>query len=238
MVIVLIIVGLLVLIGVIYVLVRNSIIAERNRVDEAWSGIDVQLKRRHDLVPNLVESVKGYATHAPTFEKVTQARAAAMQASGPAGWAGWGCTGPGPWRLRVVAEQYPDLRATENFQQLQRQLSELEDEIQASRRIYSERQDYNDDPAVPDVDRREAGRLHRQAVLRDRRRRGTRGSAGLLHLGQDGSDLVPARAEAAAAAHRRVERLRLEGSPSRSGRAGAGRSDRLAWCGSRSSGRC
>ena len=84
MVIVLIIVGLLVLLGVIYILTRNSIIAERNRCDEAWSGIDVQLKRRHDLVPNLVESVKGYATHErETFEKVTQARAAAMQASGP-----------------------------------------------------------------------------------------------------------------------------------------------------------
>jgi LemA protein len=146
MVIVLIIVGLLVLIGVIYVLVRNSIIAERNRVDEAWSGIDVQLKRRHDLVPNLVESVKGYATHERvTFEKVTQARAAAMQASGPAE------AGPAEAALsqalgglRVVAEQYPDLRATENFQQLQRQLSELEDEIQASRRIYNSNvQDYN-----------------------------------------------------------------------------------------------
>ena len=146
MVIVLIIVGLLVLIGVIYVLVRNSIIAERNRVDEAWSGIDVQLKRRHDLVPNLVESVKGYATHErATFEKVTQARAAAMQASGPAE------AGPAEATLsqalgglRVVAEQYPDLRATENFQQLQRQLSELEDEIQASRRIYNSNvQDYN-----------------------------------------------------------------------------------------------
>jgi len=146
MVIVLIIVGLLVLIGVIYVLVRNSIISERNRVDEAWSGIDVQLKRRHDLVPNLVESVKGYATHErATFEKVTQARAAAMQASGPAE------AGPAEAALsqalgglRVVAEQYPDLRATENFQQLQRQLSELEDEIQASRRIYNSNvQDYN-----------------------------------------------------------------------------------------------
>src|SRR5512134_2810941 len=85
MVIVLIIVGLLVLLGVIYILTRNSIIAERNRCDEAWSGIDVQLKRRHDLVPNLVESVKGYATHErETFEKVTQARAEAMKAQGPA----------------------------------------------------------------------------------------------------------------------------------------------------------
>ena len=84
MVIVIIIVALLILVGLIYVLARNSMISLRNRVDEAWSGIDVQLKRRHDLVPNLVESVKGYATHErETFEKVTQARAAAMQASGP-----------------------------------------------------------------------------------------------------------------------------------------------------------
>jgi LemA protein len=146
MTIVLIIVGLLVLIGVIFILIRNSIIADRNRVDEAWSGIDVQLKRRHDLVPNLVESVKGYATHErATFEKVTQARAAAMQASGPeeAGKAETALS-QALGGLRVVAEQYPELRATENFQQLQRQLSELEDEIQASRRIYNSNvQDYN-----------------------------------------------------------------------------------------------
>src|SRR4029079_402911 len=91
------------------------------------------------LVPNLVESVKGYATHEQsTFEKVTQARAAAMQASGPeeAGKAETQLT-QALGGLRVVAEQYPELRATENFQQLQRQLSELEDEIQASRRIYN-----------------------------------------------------------------------------------------------------
>src|SRR5919106_2866332 len=133
------IVALLVLLALGYVLFRNSIINLRNRVDESWSGIDVQLKRRHDLVPNLVETVKGYATHEQaTFEKVTQARAAAMQASGPeqAGPAE-AALSQAIGGLRVVAEQYPDLRATENFQQLQRQLSELEDEIQASRRIYN-----------------------------------------------------------------------------------------------------
>jgi LemA protein len=135
----LIVIGVLLLIGLIFVLIRNSMIGSRNRVDEAWSGIDVQLKRRHDLIPNLVETVKGYAQHErETFEKVTQARAAAMQASGPAQ------SGPAEAALtqalgglRVVAEQYPDLRATENFQQLSRNLSELEDEIQASRRIYN-----------------------------------------------------------------------------------------------------
>jgi LemA protein len=139
MVIVIIIVALLLLIGLIYVLIRNSLINLEQRVGEAWSGIDVQLKRRHDLVPNLVETVKGYATHErETFEKVTQARAAAMQASGPAeaGQAEGQLTAA-LGGLRVVAEQYPELRATENFQQLQRQLSELEDEIQASRRIYN-----------------------------------------------------------------------------------------------------
>jgi LemA protein len=139
MVIVIIIVVLLLLAGLIYVLLRNSLITLNQRVGESWSGIDVQLKRRHDLVPNLVESVKGYATHEQeTFEKVTQARAAAMQASGPAeaGQAEGQLTAA-LGGLRVVAEQYPQLRATENFQQLQRQLSELEDEIQASRRIYN-----------------------------------------------------------------------------------------------------
>src|SRR5262245_31847983 len=139
MTVVLIIVGVVLLLGLIFILVRNSIIGSRNRVDEAWSGIDVQLKRRHDLIPNLVEAVKGYATHErETFEKVTQARAAAMQAQGPqeAG-AAEGLLSQALGGLRVVAEQYPQLRATENFQQLQRQLSELEDEIQASRRIYN-----------------------------------------------------------------------------------------------------
>src|SRR4051794_3401109 len=146
MVIVIVIVALLLIAGLIYVLVRNSLVSLNQRVGESWSGIDVQLKRRHDLVPNLVETVKGYASHeSSTFEKVTQARAAAMQAQGPAEasqaesqlTAALG-------GLRVVAEQYPELRATENFQQLQRQLSQLEDEIQASRRIYNSNvQQYN-----------------------------------------------------------------------------------------------
>jgi LemA protein len=139
MIVVIIIVALLLLVGLTYVLVRNGMVSLRNRCDEAWSGIDVQLKRRHDLVPNLVESVKGYATHErETFEKVTQARAAAMQASGPAeAGKAESALSSALGGLRVVAEQYPELRATENFQQLQRQLTELEDEIQASRRIYN-----------------------------------------------------------------------------------------------------
>ena len=139
MTVVLIVVGVVLLLGLIFILIRNSIIGSRNRVDEAWSGIDVQLKRRHDLVPNLVETVRGYATHEQkTFENVTKARAAAMQAEGPAqASAAEGMLTQALGGLRVVAEQYPELRATENFQELSRNLSELEDEIQASRRIYN-----------------------------------------------------------------------------------------------------
>jgi len=146
MIAVLIAVGVLVLLAVIYILIRNSMIGSRNRVDESWSGIDVQLKRRHDLVPNLVETVRGYATHErETFEKVTQARAAAMQAQGvEQASQAEGLLNAALTDLRAVAEQYPDLRATENFQQLSRNLSELEDEIQASRRIYNSNvQSYN-----------------------------------------------------------------------------------------------
>jgi len=147
MVVVLIVVVVLVVVGVLYYIAkRNSIIASRNRVDESWSGIDVQLKRRHDLVPNLVETVKGYAEHEKqVFEKVTAARAAAMSAQsvGDTAKAEDKLTGA-LTDLRAVAENYPTLRATENFQQLSRNLSELEDEIQASRRIYNSNvQSYN-----------------------------------------------------------------------------------------------
>ena len=136
---ILVLAGLLVLVGLWAVLTNNSFIRARNKVDEAWSGIDVQLKRRHDLVPNLVETVKGYAAHeSATLAAVVQARSAAMGA------------GAGPDRvvaeerlsgaldsIRVVAEQYPELRASANFQQLMAELSELEDQIQATRRIYN-----------------------------------------------------------------------------------------------------
>jgi len=147
MVILLVVIVAVVVIGVLYYIAkRNSIIASRNRVDESWSGIDVQLKRRHDLVPNLVETVKGYAAHEKqVFEKVTAARADAMSAQGV------GDTAKAEEKLtgaltdlRAVAENYPNLRATENFQQLSRNLSQLEDEIQASRRIYNSNvQSYN-----------------------------------------------------------------------------------------------
>jgi LemA protein len=136
----LIVVVAIVVIAILYFIAkRNSIIASRNRVDESWSGIDVQLKRRHDLVPNLVETVKGYAAHeSEVFEKATKARAEAMSAHGvdDTAQAEQKLTGA-LTDLRAVAENYPTLRATENFQQLSRDLSQLEDEIQAARRIYN-----------------------------------------------------------------------------------------------------
>ena len=129
----------LVLIVLWAVVIYNGMIRGRNMVDEAWSGIDVQLKRRHDLIPNLVETVKGYAAHERTvFEEVTKARTAAMQASGPAAsGAAEGVLGAALGRLFAVAEAYPALRATENFQQLQGELTNTEDQIAASRRIYN-----------------------------------------------------------------------------------------------------
>jgi len=140
MVIVIVIIVALVLIGgLIYVLIRNSMVASRNQVEEAWSGIDVQLKRRHDLVPNLVETVKGYATHEQAvFTKTTEARAEAMKAGTVEATQQAEAKLSGALAdLRAVAEAYPNLRATENFQQLQRDLNEIEDEIQAARRIYN-----------------------------------------------------------------------------------------------------
>src|SRR6201985_3504347 len=136
---IIVIVAIIVIAVLYYIGKRNSIIAARNRVDESWSGIDVQLKPRHDLVPNLVETVKGYATHeSEVFEKATKARAEAMSAQGvqDTSQAESKLTGA-LTDLRAVAENYPTLRATENFQQLSRNLSELEDEIHASRRFYN-----------------------------------------------------------------------------------------------------
>jgi LemA protein len=143
---VIIVVALLLLVGLIWILIRNSIIGSRNRVDEAWSGIDVQLKRRHDLVPNLVETVKGYATHEQqTFTRVTEARAEAMKAGTIEATQSAEAKLSGALAdLRAVSENYPNLRATENFQELQRNLNEIEDEIQAARRIYNSNvQSYN-----------------------------------------------------------------------------------------------
>ncbi len=131
--------GFVVLVLLWAVLTYNSMIGGRNRVDETWSGIDVQLKRRHDLIPNLVETVKGYASHeAGTLESVTAARNAAASASNPhdAGQAENMLTGA-LRQLFALSEAYPDLKADASFQELMRQLDDIEDTIQAARRIYN-----------------------------------------------------------------------------------------------------
>jgi LemA protein len=117
----------------------NRFVRFNRRKDESWSDIDVQLKRRHDLIPNLVETVKGYASHErELFEKVTQARAQAISASGAAqkGQAENMLSGALK-SLFAVAENYPQLRASENFGKLQDELSDTENKIQAARRFYN-----------------------------------------------------------------------------------------------------
>jgi LemA protein len=118
----------------------NGLVQKRNRAENAWAQVDVQLKRRHDLIPNLVETVKGYAAHERgTFDEVTQARTAAQQAQGPQQQgAAENVLTQALGRLFAVAENYPQLRATENFQQLQAQLSETEQNIAISRQVYND----------------------------------------------------------------------------------------------------
>ena len=126
---------------VVWVIVTyNSFVSARNKVDESWSGVDVQLKRRHDLVPNLVETVRGYAAHEErTLTEVTKARADAMSATTqPQRMASEAQLTQALGGLRVVAEQYPQLRAAEPFVELQRELADLEEDISASRRIYND----------------------------------------------------------------------------------------------------
>ena len=130
------------LLGVIIMFVigsYNGLVTLRNRVEEAWSDITVQLKRRTDLIPNLVNSVKGYATHEKeVFEKVTEARSAIMNAQGAADTAKAENMMEGALKsLFAVAEAYPELRANQNFLQLQQELVDTEDKIQAARRFYN-----------------------------------------------------------------------------------------------------
>ncbi len=116
----------------------NGLVATRNRAQEAWSDIDVQLKRRYDLIPNLVETVKGYAAHEKTvFEDVTKARAQAMQATGAAKAGAENQLSATLKSLFAVAENYPQLKANENFLALQNELTDTEDKIQAARRFYN-----------------------------------------------------------------------------------------------------
>lgn len=136
----LIVIAVIVVLLILYVIATfNSLIKLRNRTEEAFSDIETQLKRRHDLIPNLVETVKGYAAHErQTFDSVTQARTNAVNAQGPAQQAqAEGMLGQALGRLFAVAEAYPDLKANQNFLQLQNELTDTEDKIQASRRFYN-----------------------------------------------------------------------------------------------------
>jgi len=121
------------------IMMYNGLVKLKNRVDEAWSDIDVQLKRRHDLIPNLINTVKGYATHEKElFEKVTLARTVAISAGTPAQKEEAENALSGTLKsLFAVAEAYPDLKANQNFLELQRELTDTEDKIQASRRFYN-----------------------------------------------------------------------------------------------------
>ena len=137
--IVLVLVGLLVVVAIAVIVLYNGLVQLKVLVDEAWSGIDVQLKRRYDLIPNLVETVKGYAKHeSATFEKIAQLRSAAMNATGveEKGQLENQLTGTLK-TLFAVAENYPELKANQNFLDLQAQLSSIENEIQGARRYYN-----------------------------------------------------------------------------------------------------
>ncbi|MDD5043509.1 MAG: LemA family protein [Patescibacteria group bacterium] len=131
--------GLLALIIVWLIFTYNGLISRRNQADEAWSDIDVQLKRRYNLIPNLVETVKAYAKHeSSVFEKVTTARAAAMGAKTMEEHAqAENMLSNTLKSLFAVAEAYPDLKASNNFMRLQDELTDAEDKIQAARRFYN-----------------------------------------------------------------------------------------------------
>jgi LemA protein len=135
------IIGLVILVAIIGLLISlyNSLVQLRVRADSAWSDIDIQLKRRHDLIPNLVETVKGYAAHEKgTFEDIAKFRSMAMQATGPADRAqAEGQLTMALKSLFAVAEAYPQLRANENFMSLQNSLAQIESDVQNSRRYYN-----------------------------------------------------------------------------------------------------
>ncbi len=130
----------LLIIAVIFILLYNRIIILKNRVDNAWAQIEVQLKRRADLIPNLVETVKGYASHEKeVFEKVTKARSAILSAKTPKEYAqAEGELTSALKTLFAVAEAYPELKANANFQELQKQLEETENKIAYARQFYND----------------------------------------------------------------------------------------------------
>jgi LemA protein len=131
---------LVVVVGLVLVGMYNRLVRLRNRIENAWSQIDVQLQRRHDLIPNLVETVKGYAAHEKgVLEGVTQARAAAINAQGPAQQAQAENMLTGALKsLFAVSEAYPDLKANQNFLSLQEELSATEDKVAYSRQFYND----------------------------------------------------------------------------------------------------
>jgi len=136
---VLLVLAVVVLLGVFLIGMYNSLVQMRVRSESAWSDIDVQLKRRHDLIPNLVETVKGYAAHEKdTFENIAKFRSMAMQATGPVDKAAAENQLTGALKsLFAVAENYPQLQASQEFTQLQNSLNEIEDAIQNARRYYN-----------------------------------------------------------------------------------------------------
>jgi LemA protein len=136
---VLLVLAVVVLLGVFLIGMYNSLVQLRVRSESAWSDIDVQLKRRHDLIPNLVETVKGYAAHEKdTFENIAKFRSMAMQATGPVDKAAAENQLTGALKsLFAVAENYPQLQASQEFTQLQNSLNEIEDAIQNARRYYN-----------------------------------------------------------------------------------------------------
>jgi LemA protein len=145
----LVILGLVLLVGLLLVLLYNRLVQQRNRVDNSWAQVEVQLKRRWDLIPNLIETVKGYAAHErQTFEAVTQARSAAMsaaQSGSPEQRAqAENALGAALLNLRAVAEAYPQLQAVQEFKDLSENLTATEDKIAFARRFYNGNvRDYN-----------------------------------------------------------------------------------------------
>jgi LemA protein len=133
------VIGIIVVVGIVLAMMYNGLVQLRVRSDSAWSDIDVQLKRRHDLIPNLVETVKGYAAHEKgTFENIAKFRSMAMQATGPADKAAAENQLTGALKsLFAVAENYPQLQASQEFTQLQGSLNQTEDSIQNARRYYN-----------------------------------------------------------------------------------------------------
>jgi len=133
-------VAILLLLVLVVVAMYNRLVRLRNRCQNAWAQVDVQLRRRYDLIPNLVEAVKGYAAHErETFEEVTKARAAAQQAQGVEQQAqAENVLTAALGRLFALAEAYPQLRATENFQQLQAQLADVEQNLVVARQVYND----------------------------------------------------------------------------------------------------